>query len=113
MSMDEPRYRPTNRDVILQDCIDGNLPLAYMSWLSNTQREDRTYRISIEEINVSGWYVLVMNCLDKDLDDLYVNINALPDWVKNKLALLQMIDVGEGLDDTGRHIAKNVFWVQN
>jgi|TARA_R110000822_G_scaffold57615_1_gene144693 hypothetical protein len=54
-----------------------------------------------------------MNCLDKDLDDLYVNINALPDWVKNKLALLQMIDVGEGLDDTGRHIAKNVFWVQN
>jgi hypothetical protein len=54
-----------------------------------------------------------MICLDKDLDDLYVNINALPDWVKNKLALLQMIDVGEGLDDTGRHIAKNVFWVQN
>jgi hypothetical protein len=65
MSMDEPRYRPTNRDVILQDCIDGNLPLAYMSWLSNTQREDRTYRISIEENKCVRVVCIGMNCLDR------------------------------------------------
>jgi hypothetical protein len=48
---------------------------------------------------------------DDDGSHHYYKEDALPEWLRGKVALLQMLNVGDGLVDIGVRVATNVYWV--
>ena len=77
--------------------------------------DDTIYRISIDpETNVVEISCIGINRLDMVLEDTYVSVDDLPEWVKRKLAVLMMLHE-EGpsfsVEGVGRRIAENIYWV--
>ena len=38
-----------------------------------------------------------INCVDNELKDVYTSIDKLPTWVKDKIAILMLVDKVEGI----------------
>ena len=75
--------------------------------------DNKTYRVSIFPDGVDV-LCFGLESVDSALEGHYDSVDALPDWVKERLALLNMIplkpptSVVEGI---GRRISSHVYWV--
>lgn len=76
-------------------------------------QDDNTYRI-----NLTGGAVTVvcfgLESVDSTLEGHYDGVDGLPDWVKERLAVLMVLDSTPPtveLEGVGRRISEKVFWV--
>lgn len=56
-----------------------------------------------------------LEMLDNDISGWYSEVDLLPDWVKDRLALLMMVDPTpptKYVDGVGRRISETVFWIE-
>ena len=76
-------------------------------------QDDIIYRVSINsETNVVEVACLGINRLDTLLEDTYVSVDDLPEWVKRKLALLMMLTADfPHVTGVGRRVGENIYWV--
>ena len=80
---------------------------------SNPVLDDNIYRI---RLTVDGIEVICfgLESVDAKLRGHYDGVDDLPDWVKERLAVLMVLDstppTGE-LEGVGRRISEKVFWV--
>ena len=49
-----------------------------------------------------------INCVDNELKDVYTSIDKLPTWVKDKIAILMLVDKVEGV---GYRIEDEKFYI--
>jgi hypothetical protein len=56
-----------------------------------------------------------LEMLDNDVSGWYSEVDLLPDWVRDRLALLMMVDPTpptKYVDGVGRRISETVFWIE-
>lgn len=56
-----------------------------------------------------------LEMLDNDISGWYSEVDLLPDWVRDRLALLMMVDPTpptKYVDGVGRRISETVFWIE-
>ena len=76
--------------------------------------DDHIYRVAVhEDLTVS---VVCFGCeiLDPACEGVYPNVDALPDWVKDRLAVLMLMSPTpptQDVENVGRRISDFVFWV--
>jgi hypothetical protein len=76
-------------------------------------QDDNTYRIRLvgNEVTV---VCFGLESVDSRLEGHYDGVDGLPDWVKERLAVLMVLDSTPPtieLEGVGRRISENVFWV--
>jgi hypothetical protein len=76
--------------------------------------DNNTYRISI--YGDDGIYVLCfgLSLGANDLEGHYSNVDDLPNWVQERLAVLMLLNEGPPhfpIEGVGRRISRDVFWV--
>lgn len=75
--------------------------------------DDMTYRVRVCDGGVEV-VCFGIESVDSALEGYYDGVDALPDWVKERLAVLMVMDstppTGE-LAGVGRRISESVFWV--
>ena len=73
------------------------------------------YRIKIhEDSSVETTCYEMMDAFKPELDRSYNNVDELPKWVQDKLAVLMLFDhnvTNEEVKDVGRRITENIYWV--
>lgn len=70
-----------------------------------------TYRIQVKG---DGRVSMVSWGLANDVEATYDNVDALPQWMQRKIAVLMLFDADERNDEIaglGRRISKGTFWV--
>ena len=81
----------------------------------NSPHDDNIYRVCVDpETNVVEISCIGINRLDTALEDTYVSVDALPEWVQKKLALLMMtspVPPTHGVAGVGRRMEDNIYWV--
>jgi hypothetical protein len=77
--------------------------------------EDNIYRVSVspttQHVDVMCFG---MNAIDAEADGRYVDINALPQWIREKIALLMMTSdkpPTEPVEGVGVRINSYTYWV--
>jgi hypothetical protein len=82
----------------------------------DSPHDDNIYRVCVDpETNIVEIQCIGINRLDTALEDNYVSVDALPEWVQKKLALLMMtspVPPTHGVEGVGRRMEKNIYWVQ-
>lgn len=71
------------------------------------------YRVRVDPDRVSVMHFDITE-LDVQLDKYYNHVDDLPNWVKERLAVLMMTSPNpptETVEGVGRRIRENVFWV--
>jgi hypothetical protein len=75
------------------------------------------YRIQINEDNtVETSCYEMLDAFDPELKKYYETLDDLPKWVQDKLAVLMLLDhtkVNQEVENVGRRINQNVYWVFN
>jgi hypothetical protein len=75
------------------------------------------YRIQINEDNtVETACYEMLDAFDPELKKYYETLDDLPKWVQDKLAVLMLLDhtkVNQEVENVGRRINQNVYWVFN
>jgi hypothetical protein len=74
-------------------CIMGIICIMSLNKIQRLQ-DDSLYCISVD--NVTGCIItscIGIQCLDNPLKDTYMSIDELPDWVKGKIAVLNMVEL--------------------
>jgi len=83
--------------------------------------DDSLYCISVD--NATGCIItscIGIQCLDNPLKDTYMSIDELPDWVKGKIAVLNMVDLikdsngqeySEIIDGVGYRIGSGTYYI--
>jgi hypothetical protein len=107
---------PSARAVILHYVMqfDTNLASAGKEVLTMID-DDRVYRVSIFPDGVDV-VCFGLSSIDSKLEGHYDRVDDLPNWVKERLAVLNMMspkpptNIVEGI---GRRISTNVYWVYN
>ena len=78
-------------------------------------KDDDIYRIYISrDTNTVEVMCLGMNVLDHDIEGEYSSVDALPDWVQERLALLMMTKIPpprDEVDGIGMRVDASTFWV--
>ena len=73
------------------------------------------YRIKInEDSSVETTCYEMMDAFKPELDRSYNNVDELPKWVQDKLAVLMLFDhtvTNEEVKDVGRRISEDIYWV--
>lgn len=76
---------------------------------------DTLYRVSLDPIkNTVQISCIGMDRVDNSLDDTYVSVDDLPQWVQERIALLMMTDPTpptKEVEGVGRRIDKYTFWI--
>ena len=59
---------------------------------------DTLYSVTISEHTKKVYVSCIgINCVDNELIDVYTSIDKLPTWVKDKIAILMLVDKVEGI----------------
>ena len=59
---------------------------------------DTLYSVTISEHTKKVYVSCIgINCVDNELKDVYTSIDKLPTWVKDKIAILMLVDKVEGI----------------
>ena len=82
--------------------------------LAHMASDDNTYRVAI---TATGVLVVCfgLESVDSQLEGHYDCVDDLPNWVKERIALLNMIPVTPPIPEVvgvGRRISASVYWVQ-
>lgn len=77
--------------------------------------DDTTYRVKISpdtghvEIQCFG-----MNSIDTEAEGTYMSVEDIPQWVKERLAVLRVLPLPpptQAVEDLGARINEHVFWI--
>ena len=109
--------RNMQRDLIFSLDEHKGIESASMYRYLNMLKKNATpiYRLQINHdhsVNVD-----VYDMIEKfapELEKYYSSVNDLPIWVQRKLSVLMLLDVNkinEEIDQVGKRINKNIFWV--
>jgi len=87
--------------------------VAFMSY--NNVSDDKIYRVFVnKETDAIEVVYIGMDKLDEEIEGTYSNVDELPEWLQERLAVL-MISRAEPptnkIGDFGRRIDENTFWV--
>lgn len=98
------------RDLALAD----NDLSRHVVWESVYEKAASMLRVSLTG---AGVVVVLLDrlAIDEELEGIYDDVDLLPDWVKERLAVLMIIDPTPptpSLPGVGRRISKYVFWVE-
>jgi len=91
----------------------GGLMLMHMHDVTDPMHDDNTYRISVFPDGVDV-VCFGLESVDSVLEGHYDRIDDLPDWVKERLAVLNMMSPSpptNSVDGVGRRISAHVYWV--
>ena len=74
-----------------------------------------TYRIQIHpDSSVETTCYEMMDAFKPELDRIYLDVDELPQWVQDKLAVLMLLDhnvTNVEIEDVGRRITEDIYWV--
>lgn len=87
--------------------------LMHMHDVTDPMHDDNTYRISVFPDGVDV-VCFGLESVDSQLEGHYDRIDDLPDWVKERLAVLNMMPPTpptNSVDGVGRRISAHVYWV--
>ena len=87
--------------------------LMHMHDVTDPMHDDNTYRISVFPDGVDV-VCFGLESVDSVLEGHYDRIDDLPDWVKERLAVLNMMPPTpptNSVDGVGRRISAHVYWV--
>lgn len=87
--------------------------LMHMHDVTDPMHDDNTYRISVFPDGVDV-VCFGLESVDSQLEGHYDRIDDLPDWVKERLAVLNMMSPSpptNSVDGVGRRISAHVYWV--
>jgi hypothetical protein len=76
--------------------------------------DNDTYRLAITKKGKVEVMCFGFTSVDRELKPSYNSVDDLPNWVKERLAVLSIIDPTPPtpeVEGVGRRISKNVFWV--
>ena len=103
-------------DIIADDIsrhVSHVVQMAHMSMEVLAQVKDV---LRLEVIDGSATIIdFSLEMLDNDISGWYSEVDLLPDWVKDRLALLMMVDPTpptKYVDGVGRRISETVFWIE-
>lgn len=87
--------------------------VAFMSY--NNVSDDKIYRVFVnKEKNTIEVVCIGMDKLDEKIEGTYSNVDELPEWLQERLAVL-MVSCAEPptnkIGYLGRRIDENTFWV--
>ena len=84
-------------------------------------QDDSLYCISVDNaIGCITTACVGMNCIDNELKSTYMSIDELPDWVKGKIAVLNMVDLikdsngqeySEIIDGVGYRLGSGTYYI--
>jgi hypothetical protein len=98
----------------------------YSSSMASTKEQDVLYMLDmitknpVYRIKIEDDSSVQTDCYDMlddfapELKKFYLSLDELPKWVQDKLAVLMLFDPdkrNEELENIGRRINKNIFWV--
>jgi hypothetical protein len=98
----------------------------YSSSMASTSEQDVLYMLDmitknpVYRIKIEDDSSVQTDCYDMlddfapELKKFYLSLDELPKWVQDKLAVLMLFDPdkrNEELENIGRRINKNIFWV--
>ena len=70
---------------------------------------DTLYSVTISEHTKKVYVSCIgINCVDNELKDVYNSVDDLPTWVKDKIALLMLVDKGQGI---GYRVGDEKFYI--
>ena len=70
---------------------------------------DTLYSVTISEHTKKVYVSCIgINCVDNELEDVYTSTDKLPTWVKDKIAILMLVDKVEGI---GYRIEDEKFYI--
>lgn len=85
--------------------------LAYVEKL----KKEPIYRIVVhDDGTIETTCYEMLDAFDPQLKKWYESIDELPKWVQDKIAVLMLLDhtkTNEEIENVGRRISKDVFWV--
>jgi len=76
--------------------------------------DNDTYRLAITKKGKVEVMCFGFTSVDRELKPSYNSVDDLPNWVKERLAVLSIVDPTPPtpeVEGVGRRISKNVFWV--
>lgn len=111
---------PTRVNITVRSIAQRDLDLAdsalyrHVVWESVYEKVASMLRVSLTG---AGVVVVLLDrlAIDEDIEGIYDDVDLLPDWVKERLAVLMIIDPTPptpSLPGVGRRISKYVFWVE-
>jgi len=80
--------------------------------LYNKTHDDKTYRVFLnKETNTIEVICIGMYCVDTQIEGIYSDVDELPKWMQERLAILMVSRLAES--DFGRRLDENTFWVKH
>ena len=103
-------------DIIADDISRHVSHVSHMSMGVLAQIIDTKDVLRLEVIDGSVTIIdFSLEMLDNDVSGWYSEVDLLPDWVRDRLALLMMVDPTpptKYVDGVGRRISETVFWIE-
>jgi len=78
-----------------------------------SMEDEKIYRLEIKSKGVTV-VCYGLDAVDSELKLYYSSVDDLPDWAKERLAVLYLLDpakLNQNVDKVGRRINKDVFWI--
>jgi hypothetical protein len=78
------------------------------------QHPSTIYRIHLEDENTVDVTCIGLESVDSALEGTYDSLDALPEWVQERIAVLSMLSATPPTQDipsVGRRITKRTYWV--
>ena len=97
-------------DMVYAGMVDSWMRVHNMSMVSDND----TYRLAITKKGKVEVMCFGFTSVDRELKPSYNSVDDLPNWVKERLAVLSIVDPTPPtpeVEGVGRRISKNVFWV--
>jgi hypothetical protein len=104
------KLRIMTADMIYAGVKDAWLRVRNMSMVC----DDETYRIAITKKGMVEVMCFGVSSIDRKLEPKYNAVDDLPNWVKERLAVLSIVDPTPPIPEVqgiGRRISPYVFWV--
>ena len=104
---------PAIKHVQRKDMYIATAGHLYMQSMNGMVSDDNIYRVSIFP-DGADVVCFGLESVDSQLEGHYDDVNALPDWVKERLAVLNMIPATPPTNEVegiGRRISGHVYWV--
>jgi hypothetical protein len=73
---------------------------------------EQVWRVRFHDDDTVAMYSFAMPATEKNLPSKdRLNIGAMPQWVKERIAVLQICESGTTIDGVGQKVSENVYYV--
>jgi hypothetical protein len=112
-------YPPENRPGVVLWLKESDLDRATVVYSVSMMEkvithDDNVYRVAVHQDGTVSVVCFGCEIVDPACEGEYSNVDALPDWVKERLAVLMLMSPTpptQDVDGVGRRISDHVFWV--